>query len=1010
MTIDGGGAAGLTALIDQLPAEPHHRGAAFEALCEWYLLNEPVFRGQLRRVWRWRDWPARWGPDAGIDLVAETRTGDLWAIQAKAFSAVYSLKKTDIDSFLAEAGRFPFVYRLILATTDLCGTTARAVIDSQMTPTHLHSLGDLLAATVDWPENLAQLASAPRAPLRPRTHQREALDAVVSHLASGGRGQLVMACGTGKTLVGRWVHDALASALTVVVVPSLSLVAQTMREWFEAGDPPLTLLVCSDETVASRAGADQWHQRINALQGPATTDLEEVKAFLARIEPRVVFVTYQSLAVVAAAVRDTSSVVDLIVVDEAHRCAGVEGGTFGQVLDASFLPAQRRLFMTATPRVFAASKSAADVQVVSMDDESAFGPVIHRLSFSQAIGRRILADYRVVIGVLDNPSYRHHLREGRRVRFGSGAPRSINDVATEIWLAKAIRRFGLRRVVTFHSRVRRAAGFAENFPKTCETLPEDERPAASLWAEHVSGEMPVGRREQVLDRLRSLWRTECAVVSNAQCLAEGVDVPALDAIAFVDPRRSDVDIIQAVGRVMRRVDGKTEGVVLIPVFVPAGDGGSSQLALSSFSGVWAVLRALRAHDDRLALQLDTIRRNLGSGEPWQWPDQVEFDVPLSLGENFVRQIEIAAVERSTEGFEFWYGVLQRFVELHGHARVPSAYMDDDRALGAWVNSARVEYTRMRAGRPMKGWRLTEAHVTQLEALPGWTWDARQDEWELRYRLLHQFVDREGHALVPQSHEEDGVALGKWVNNQRRFRREGRLSESRQLRLESVRGWEWNVTGATWDDHFDALKRHVAEGHRIPTAQAELIQGLRLGRWVANQRRVFRDGRMTGDRAAALTSIPGWTWGRSANGEHRTRSAAAATWERHYRELLQYIDAHGTARVPQQYFTQDGFGLGNWVALQRKYRRRGTIPAERIEALEALPGWTWAIHEDQWVNAYEILLRHVAEHGTSDPGTAAANYGGFSLYRWVAAQRIERRRGRLSQERQELLARLPGWRW
>jgi predicted helicase len=267
-------------LLARLSERSDRRGREFERICQWFLWTAPEYRAQVRRIWLWAEWPGRWAADAGIDLVAETVGGDLWAIQAKAYGPAYTIKKADVDSFLSESGRPEFAYRLLIATTDLIGANARRTLAGQEKPAGMLLRSQLAIAEVDWPESPTDLAPRQPAPKRAYPYQQEAVDAVVKGFASAGRGQLLMASGTGKTLTSCFVASALSAKRVLVLVPSLSLLAQTLREWAFTLDFDY-LAVCSDETVIG-PDLDSLVANTSEIGFPVTTDPETISRFMSQ--------------------------------------------------------------------------------------------------------------------------------------------------------------------------------------------------------------------------------------------------------------------------------------------------------------------------------------------------------------------------------------------------------------------------------------------------------------------------------------------------------------------------------------------------------------------------------------------------------------------------------------------------------------------------------------------------------------------------------------------------------
>jgi superfamily II DNA or RNA helicase len=637
-------------------------GRDFEWVCKWFLENAPLYRGKFRKVWRWADWPEHRGPDCGIDLVAETHDGKLWAVQAKAVAADRSITKAEIDSFLAESNRREIAYRLLIATTDGLGGNARRTIDQQAKRVSFVGRGDLLAADLVWPTSVGGTAPKPKL-ASPRPHQRAAIAATIRGFRKHRRGRLIMACGTGKTLTGLWIHEKLKSRRTLLLVPSISLVQQNLREWGRhARDDFDCLVVCSDESVASDRD-DPALRYIAELGIDVTTDAKQIGKFLAkrRRRPAVVIATYHSSDRVSAGQKRARQSFDLALCDEAHRLVGGLDKRFATVLDDRRIQAKRRLFMTATPRYFTqrARERAADqdLELASMDDVVKFGPEFHVLKFYDAINASppLLTDYRVVVIGVTSKEVAAWVDEGKLVRTKHGAETDARTLAAQIGLAKAIREYDLRRVITFHRSIQRAARFvddarAESLPSIVNTLRPSSRPSGRLWARHISGETPASRRASMLRALAELPDGTRGLISNCACLGEGVDVPALDGIAFIDPKSSMVDIIQAVGRVIRLSADKQVGTILIPVFIDQTGDAEHALEQSAFDPVWQVLKALRAHDQRLADELDQLRTSIGKqpGGRVTLPANIVLDVPTLVLRDFEQAFYVRTVERVSE--------------------------------------------------------------------------------------------------------------------------------------------------------------------------------------------------------------------------------------------------------------------------------------------------------------------------------------------------------------------------
>jgi predicted helicase len=780
------------------------RGKQFEHFVKWFLKNDPEWEAQVEEVWLWNDYPGQWGRDKGIDLVFKDKHGRTWAVQAKCYSPNYEITKADVDKFLSESNRKQIHHRLLIATTDGLGANAREVLEAQEKPVVRYLLNHFEDAKVDYPDSINELSAGRRKPPPdPRPHQIEAVENIILGFQTADRGQVVMACGTGKTYVCLWVKERLKARKTLVLLPSLGLLSQTLNEWTYAGREKFDVLcVCSDQTVSKR-DEDESVNLVSALPFRVTNDVSEIAHFLKREGEQVVFSTYQSSPLIGQAQKNSEIPhFDLVIADEAHRVAGKNESPFQTVLDNQEIRTRRRLFATATPRIYKAGlkKAAGEfgVEVVDMNDEKSFGKRFHTLTFGEAIKRELLTDYRVLIVGVDNDRTKEWIENRLLVATDTGLATDAKSLAAQVGLLKAIKDWNLRRLISFHGRVKRAKEFSEDIIQVGEWLDVAHRPSQSLWADHVSGEMPTITRRQKLKRLKNVGEDEIGLLSNARCLSEGVDVPALDGVAFIDPRSSEIDIIQSVGRAIRLSDNKTMGTIVIPVFIEQSDNAEQALEASEFKPIWDVLEALKSHDDRLSDELDQLRielgtkrrRSVGIGDL----AKIVFDLPTSVNESFAQSLRTHLVEKTTESWMFWFGLLDTFAEEHRHSRVPATYRSNDGyRLGNWVVNQRVIKEKMDLYRRQR-----------LEALPGWSWDARSDDWEEAFAQLKQFVDREANCqLTAKSRTEDGYRLGQWVSIQRQFK--GKMDPDRRQRLEALPGWSWDPLSDQWNKGFSYLK-------------------------------------------------------------------------------------------------------------------------------------------------------------------------------------------------------------
>ncbi len=936
------------ATLVKLQPNPQKRGKElFEPVCKWYLQNDPLYAHELKQVWLWKDWPGRWKEsEAGIDLVGETHDGKLWAIQAKDYSQ--PLPKTEMDKFLSESARKGtegnplFAYRLLITTApDLC-FNAQDITEASFIPVGTVIRNKLEAAQINWPASFADMYAIPQPePKSPFPYQEKAINDVLNGFSKFDRGQMIMPCATGKTLTSLFIREEMKAGSTLFCVPNLQLLGQTAREWLANRKADFRYKpVCSSKSVIRD---DEIVENASDLGFPVTTNADEIADFLRQdsLLPAVVLTTYQSMAEVSKALhQDGVPPFDLVVADEAHRTAGPLGAEFAMVLDNEKIPAKKRLFMTATPKAISAevqkdAEEKFDFKQASMDNEVLYGPQFYELTYQEAklLGR--VSDYEVNVILVkeDDPTYLKYLQwavNRNLVRVDdSGKVTDASKVALQIALIKAIKEHGLRRVIAFFSRVKPSREFAETLTDVIPWLNKSERPTAKVWVKHMDGTQPAGDRNRVLQKLRNVAEDECGVVTNARCLTEGIDVPALDGEVFVDPKRSVIDIVQAVGRVFRVAPGKDKGHIIIPVFVKAEDNLEMALQSSPFQPVWDVLWALRDHDVRLGEMIDDYRfllAKLGKGPkgPQKLPDQIKIDLGHLVGEKFAQAFALKLAEQTCVLFKVWCKVLEQFVEEHGHASPLASYVTDEGwRLGSFVNTQRTW--------KKKGW-LKPDRVTRLEQFHGWSWDAHNGYWLEGLRRLRDYVDKTG-ALPARDVVVDGFPLGQWTSNQHRRIKNPSFPVDRAQLLKEVPGWDCYHHEEAWNRGLRELRNYRdREGNTLVKATYKTDDGFPLGTWVNKQRSTYLKDpeNFPAHRVGLLQSVDGWVW-----------DAREAHWQDNFKRLQRWADKTGHANPPVG--TEfEGYPIGNWAATQRAFYRKGKLSDDHAKQLKEIPKWSWKL--------------------------------------------------------------------
>jgi predicted helicase len=611
-----------THLINQRPDNLSNAGKAFEQLAKLYFQCEPSVRDEYKNVWLFNEVPPHikkmldlGHQDYGVDLVLEDHEGCLSVVQSKFKqdqNASLSWSKDKLTNLLADGDKADFI--IIFTNASRIDTHT---LSKKQNKLRVFTLGDLIHISSETIQAMRQKKVPITQPKKqPKPYQAIAIDKTVEGLTHNDRGQLILPCGTGKTLISLWIHERLNPDYTLVLFPSLALLRQTKNEWAANRQQYVPYIcVCSEKDIDK---GDSTQVRLYELSGNVSTDPMEIRAYLLKHKQIIVFSTYQSLAAVAEAIQDTDIEFDLALCDEAHKTAGSKKGVYGLVHDHSKIQLKKRLYMTATPRILGdnAKKYLNDEEVAyvaDMNDLTTFGSELYHMTFKEAIDQGILVDYKIIAMGFSDTEIATLIKERQYIKDDVTADELANNYALEKFMAK----YNSGHAITFHSSVNKARKFQERH----QDLFTD------IEAFHVSGKQTTNERSITLNAFANSHKS---VVTNARCLTEGVDVPAIDAVYFCDPKNSKIDIVQAAGRALRRADHlrKKLGYIVVPIFHRNKDELEDAIEESVFSNLISVVRALSSHDERL---VDEIRKiKLGRGQSHSQSNHLVIDGMLNL--------------------------------------------------------------------------------------------------------------------------------------------------------------------------------------------------------------------------------------------------------------------------------------------------------------------------------------------------------------------------------------------
>ena len=962
---------------DDTPLEsdkwPKKKGDVFEVFAEAYLVLKKGY--QYMEVWPFAASPVAVQKDLnipcrdkGIDIIARNQTPEVQnlydAVQVKFRSGRRSLSYKNLGTFFGLTDSAKIGAKIVFTNSDYVSQDAEDRDKYQkIGPALLDALTEEDFRLIEEYVSTGRIGKLKRTR---KPHQEDAVKALREEFGKATRAQAIMACGSGKTMVCMWTAEELKAKTIVLFLPSLALVGQTMHEWTRYTSIPrlLTLCVCSDETIAADSESDdELTDEQRDLDFKVTTNSDEVERFLMADFPgvKIVFSTYKSAHVVAKGMPDGFSF-DFGIFDEAHKTVGLVNKEHAFALNDRNLKITRRLFATATPRRRKASKDRDGFsdEVYSMHDAEVYGRRAYYLPFNEAAKQGIICKYKVIVTVVTSGEVSDKIQAGSLSVDVDGVSVSGGRVLGRLALESAIKKSGARKVITFHQRI----GEAEAFAKYDETRHGSFFPG--FFMAHISGKMRSDQRKGIIDSFRD---SEQGILTNARCLTEGVDLPAVDMVAFLSRKKSRVDIIQAIGRSLRiptpNLRRKDTGYVLVPLFVELKPGMTlmDAIELAGYDEIWDVLNALADYDDDLeaAIRKTSVGRARYRKVNFSaLRDYIEVVADLS-------EIRDSVISKCIDSLELpwdqYYGRLLAYFDAHGNIDVQSDTTE---------NEELVYWMYLQRSRRSKGG-ISEADIQKLDAI-GFVWDKFDDQWNSMYAKARLYKELNNDFDVTGD-DDDSKKLRTWLTRQRTKLKSDALSKSQKELLDQI-GFDWDVLDERWEESFAALEKIYRE--RSTCELPDEPEFFKLNIWIKNQRQNYRKGKLSPARLAKLKRI-NFIW--------NTRDSS---WMGFYQRLEEFKQLHGDCNVPEGYKADPK--LAAWVS---NNRHNPPKDPERLRLLNEI-GFAFSFRDDAW----EVMIASLAVYRDTHKDCAVPiRYSDEpKLGKWVSNLRVLRRKGKLSADR------------
>lgn len=974
-------------------------GKIFELFTKYYLLTNPNY-SDYTDVWLYDEVrpsiisELRLPPtDHGIDLILKTRTGDYHAVQCKFKNDERKSlswtgdKIANIIALGINCSRqivFTNVSEITEVATNLTDSFEKiSYYELTSTPTEVFQ-SILLLAKGFKPKPISQVKEDP--------HQIEATNAVIKHFQTNDRGQLILPCGAGKTLVALWIKEGMKPKNTLVLVPSLALLRQIKDSWsFQRKVFYERLNVCSEKDIDKIK--DTFNIHTYEVGGLVTTDSKEICDFLQKDTEKVIFSTYQSLRAISEACRALKGFeFDLTICDEAHRTAGSkQHNEFTLIHENKNIPSKKRLYMTATPKVASVnlkSLMGKDYELLcDMGKPEIFGTEAYRLTFGAAIQQGVLVDYKIIgIGVSDE-DVEKFIRERHYV-----GNLTADKIAHNFALDLVMREYKAFHSLTFHSRVELAELFAERHKAFF----------SDVFCNSVKGEQSTNERVRILNEFKD---SEIGIVSNARCLTEGVDVPTIDLIYFSDPKNSKIDIVQASGRALRKdrsaKSKKEMGYIVVPIFHNANSNIEAEIKKKPiFNHLVEVVRSLCDQDERLQAEIDEVAFKEGEKTSSRIDfrftgESVEKIIKLeNIEEKIKHSLVHEIIQRNKDFWEVMYRRLQEYKSIHGSMSV-SARIPETATLGRWVQEQR---------RSFRNNKLNPTRVSKLKQIGfdfriGYQELNDKDEiWKNNYQKLVSYFEENGSSDVKVTYKKDN-ALKNWVVQQRVKYKKGKLE---QWKIDELLKIKFTLTPRKLGFRHEKIEelRMYKEKHGdtlVPTFKQEGKPHQKLGRFVNKARTIYNNGeidqngdyhykgfgKLLKEEVAALNEL-GFVW------------RVTEDWNGQYEKLKEFFIEHGHSEVPQSHDTNLYF----WCY---KQKRSTSLTKEQIELLSQIEfDFTVKYNSSKAVRKSFTERINALREFYATNGHFDISRSNKSLYNWLVEVNNKFNSGNLTKDRIESL--------
>ncbi len=982
------------------------KGNLFEELCRLYLQSNPIFSSKIEKIWHHSKIPQNIidaigipQPEIGVDLLAKVKNGKYWAIQCKFHQNLNkNVSLEEVSTFFAITNRKKMYDNLshrIIATSAF--GVSKKISDSFKDKLGYITYADFYGLNKDDFDGFRRILDGNKSsykPLLPRPHQKRVIEKSYDYFISNSnkRGKFIHPCGSGKSLSSYWIAKKLESRSIIIVVPSLALVRQTLDVWLKETlhnkETIDWLAVCSDETVKN---IDDPSMNLQDIGIEVNTRVDSIKEFLSikNSFKKILITTYQSSRVVSEATKEINFKFDLGLFDEAHKTVGLANKLFAYLLYDQNILINKRIFMTATERQFIGNTD----KYISMNDHSVYGDLIDEFSFKSAIEQspKILSDYKIVSIVITKSEIKELILNNNFVNV-DGENFSIDtdtsSLVALVALRKVIEKKNLNHVISFHSSIKRAKNF-QNINNQLNKVNKN-----FLHSYHVSGKDGTGKRQAELNKF---LENKPSLITNARCLTEGVDIPAIDAVLFADPKQSKVDIVQAAGRALRVSKDKEYGYIIVPIFI---DDEEESKVSSAFNQIISVIGALGVHDKRIIDECSEISK--GNSSNVEKPIiEIEFPEQNSLlFRDFSDQIAIKIWNRLNFGWIENVEKLKKYIDINNNSYIAEQWRDNDGfKLGKWVHNYRNYY---REGI------LSEEKIKILEGIKHWKWksdDARFDKLFLSYK---DYINKNKYTFIPANYYDK--TLKSFIQYNRKKYQEGQLDKEKINLFESINGWTWSNKEEQFSYVIESFKNYYVKygNYNVPFFFKD-DNNFPLGQYYSK----LKESDLSEKNRNKLLALDNFTFKEKNKFiksflEPFNDNDFKIEFEKAFISIKKYLNKNKNLLVEPTFKDDEGVALGIAIKKLQSAYKNNRLKKDAIKKLESLDGWYWSSADIIFYAKFNNFLNYVKKHNTT---FVPQNYiDDLKLCRFLENCRESYKKNTLELEKVKLFNNIAGWHW